>query len=95
MLDAMLKPLDVIRLSVMVDAWEPGTVATVLEIGSGSVLAEIADDDGRSLAMVTVPLDAAVALELETVAQRTQASQDVPARPGTPPVGPAATETKR
>lgn len=53
-----LKPLDVIELRVAVDAWEAGTVATVLETRPDDVLAEVSDDDGRTLDIITVPLDA-------------------------------------
>lgn len=54
-----LKPLDVIELRVAVDAWEAGTIATVLETRPDSVLAEVADEDGRTRDVITVPLDAA------------------------------------
>jgi hypothetical protein len=54
-----LKPLDVIELRVAVDAWEAGTLATVLETRSDTLLAEVADDAGRTLDVITVPLDAA------------------------------------
>ena len=64
----MLKPLDVIELRVAVDSWESGTVATVLEVATDSVLAEVSDDDGRTLDVLTVPLDAA--RRLETPKQR-------------------------
>jgi Domain of unknown function (DUF4926) len=59
----MLKPLDVIELRVAVDAWEAGTVATVLETRPDSVLAEVSDDDGRTLAIITVPSDAVRSIE--------------------------------
>lgn len=58
-----LKPLDVIELRVAVDAWEAGTIATVLETRPDSVLAEVADEDGRTRDVITVPLDAARKLE--------------------------------
>lgn len=75
----MLKPLDIIELVVAVDAWEAGTVATVLEVAPGSVLAEIADKDGRTLELLTVPAEAARRLETEDVPRRPGTSQDVPA----------------
>ena len=75
----MFAPLDVIEFRVAVDAWEPGTVATVLETGADSVLAEVADDEGRTLAVVTVPLDAAERLEGQSVPKRPEASPSVPA----------------
>jgi hypothetical protein len=59
----MFKPRDLIELRVAVDSWEAGTVATVLEVASDSVLAEIADEDGRRLDVLTVPVDAARRLE--------------------------------
>ncbi len=59
----MLKPLDVIELRVPVDSWEAGTIATVLEASTDTVLAEISDDNGRTLEILTVPLDAARRLE--------------------------------
>jgi hypothetical protein len=77
----MLKPLDVIELRVAVDAWEAGTVATVLEVMPGSVLAEIADEGGRTLEILTVPVDVARPLELDGVSKRPETSQDVPRRP--------------
>jgi hypothetical protein len=79
--DVMLKPLDVIELRVAVDAWEAGTVATVLEVLPGSVLAEVADEDGRTLEVLTVPVDAARPLDLDGVSNRPETSQDVPRRP--------------
>ncbi len=69
----MLKELDVIELRVAVDAWEAGTIATVLEVGADSVLAEVADEDGRTLDLLTVPIAAAAPLK----------GQDVPRRPKT------------
>jgi hypothetical protein len=59
----VLKPLDVIELRVAVDSWEAGTVATVLEVAPDSVLAEVADSEGRTLEVVTVPLEAAGPVE--------------------------------
>jgi hypothetical protein len=59
----MFKPLDVIKLRVAVDSWEAGTVATVLEVATDSVLAEVSDGDGRTLDVLTVPVDAARRLE--------------------------------
>lgn len=79
--DVMMKPLDVIELRVAVDAWQAGTVATVLEVLPGSVLAEIADEDGRTLEVLTVPVDAARRLGLDGVWKRPETSQDVPRRP--------------
>jgi hypothetical protein len=76
--DVMLKPLDVIELVVAVDAWEAGTVATVLEVAPGSVLAEIADEDGRTLELLAVPMDAVRGLEAEDVPRRPEPSEDVP-----------------
>jgi len=80
-LTAMFQPLDVIELRVAVDAWEPGTVATVVEVAPGSVLAEVADDDGRTLAVVTVPVDAAEHVASQSVPERPEASPSVPKRP--------------
>ncbi len=77
----MLKPLDVIELRVAVGAWEAGTVATVLEVLPGSVLAEVADEDGRTLEVLTVPVDAARPLDLDGVSKRPKTTQDVPRRP--------------
>jgi hypothetical protein len=77
MLWLMLKPLDVIELSVAVGAWEAGTIATVLEVASGSALAEVSDEDGRTLDVLTVPLEAATRL----------GGQDVPRRPGASELG--------
>lgn len=62
-LDGVLNPLDVIELRVTVDSWEAGTIATVLEVGEDTVLAEIADEDGRTLEIITVPVDATKRLE--------------------------------
>ncbi len=57
-LDGMFKPLDVIELRVGMDAWEAGTIATVLEVKDDHILAEIADNDGRTLDVITLPLAA-------------------------------------
>jgi hypothetical protein len=81
----MLKPLDVIELRTVVAGWEAGTIATVLECGPDEVLAEVADDDGRTLDVVTVPVDAALLVGDEDVPGRPETSQDVPA-----PTGPAS-----
>lgn len=80
----MLKPLDVIELRTVVAGWEAGTIATVLECAPDSVLAEVADRDGRTLDVVTVPTDAALLVGDEDVPGRPKASQTVPA-----PTGPA------
>ena len=74
----MLKELDVIELRVAVDAWEAGTVATVLEVATDSVLVEIADKAGRTLDVLTVPNGAAVPLDAENVPERPETSQNVP-----------------
>lgn len=79
--DVMLKPLDVIELRVAVDAWEAGTVATVLEVMPESVLAEIADEEGRTLKVLTVPVDAARPPDPDGVSKRPETSQAVPSRP--------------
>ena len=63
----MLKELDVIELRVAVDAWEAGTVATVLEVATDSVLVEIANEDGRTLDVLTVPNGAAAPLDARDV----------------------------
>ena len=63
----MLKALDVIELRVAVDSWEPGTIATVLEVAPGSVLAEVSDDDGRTLDILAIPVDAAKLVEGDEV----------------------------
>jgi hypothetical protein len=75
----MLRPLDVIELRVAVDAWEAGTIATVLEVAPASVLAEVSDEDGRTLDVLTVPLEAASRVEGEDVRRSPKRSQDVPA----------------
>jgi hypothetical protein len=59
----MFEPLDVIELRVAVGGWEAGTIATVLEAGGDSVLAEVADEDGRTLEIIAVPVDAARRVE--------------------------------
>jgi hypothetical protein len=55
--------LDIIELRVAVDSWAPGTVATVIEVGEDSVLAEVADQEGRTLEILTCRFDAARRLE--------------------------------
>jgi hypothetical protein len=75
----MLKPLDVIELRTVVAGWEAGTIATVLECGLDEVLAEVADDDGRTLDVVTVPADAALLVAGEDVPGRPETSRNVPA----------------
>lgn len=88
----MLKPLDVIQLRTVVDGWDAGTVATVLEVASESVLAEVADDAGRTLDVLTVPLDA---VKLTSVTGRPKTSQDVPAPPSRGSRGQLARAPKR
>lgn len=75
----MLKPLDVIELRTVVAGWEAGTIATVLECRPDAVLAEVADDDGRTLDVVTVPMDAALLVADEDVPGRPETSRNVPA----------------
>ena len=85
----MLKPLDVIELRTVVAGWEAGTIATALECGPDEVLAEVADHDGRTLDVVTVPVDAVLLVGDEEVPGRPETSQDVPAptSPASPPRG--------
>ena len=73
----MLSELDVIELRVAVDSWQPGTVATVLEVRSDSVLAEVADADGRTLDTVVVPLAAIAPSESADISGRPRMSEDV------------------
>jgi hypothetical protein len=75
----MLKPLDVIELSVAIDTWDAGTIATALEVASGSALAEVSDQDGRTLDVLAVPLEAARRLEGQDVPRCPKTSEDVPA----------------
>ena len=78
----MFQPLDVIELRVAVDSWEAGTVATVLEVADGSLLAEVADEHGRTLEVLTVPVEAARVGSAEDVPGRPRTSSDLPsARP--------------
>lgn len=76
----MLKPLDVIQLRVTVDAWDAGTVATVLEATADRVLAEVADDDGRTLDVISVPVDAATRLDGADSAGHPRTSADISGR---------------
>ena len=55
----MLKPLDVIELRVGVDSWQAGTTGTVLEVAADSALVEIADEHGRTLSTIAIPVDVA------------------------------------
>jgi hypothetical protein len=73
----VFEPLDVIELRVAVDSWEAGTIATVLEVADGSLLAEVADEHGRTLEVLTVPVEAASAVSAEDVPGRPRTSQDV------------------
>ncbi len=82
----MLKPLDVIEFRTVVAGWEAGTIATVLESAPDTVLAEVSDENGRTLDVVTVPVDAAVLVEDEDVPGRPETSRNVPAPTG--PVSP-------
>jgi hypothetical protein len=74
----MVSELDVIELRVAVDAWEAGTLATVLEVRSDTVLAEVADSHGRTLDTLVVPIDAARWVKPGTSSKRPETSQDVP-----------------
>jgi hypothetical protein len=76
----MLKPLDVIQLRVTVDAWDAGTVATVLEATADRVLAEVADDDGRTLDVISVPTDAATRIDSDDGARPLRTSSDISGR---------------
>jgi hypothetical protein len=73
----MLKPLDVIQLRVAVDAWEAGTVATVLEATPDRVLAEVADNDGRTLDVISMPVDAAAHIDGDNGAGQLRTSSDI------------------
>lgn len=75
----MLKPLDVIELRTVVAGWEAGTIATVLECASDSVLAEVSDGEGRTLDVVTVPIDAAALADGADVPKGPERSRKVPA----------------
>ena len=81
----MLKELDVIELRVAVDAWEAGTVATVLEVATDSELVEIANEDGRTLDVLTVPNGAAAPLDARNVPERPRTSRRVQRPIPTPP----------
>ena len=70
----MLKPLDVIELRVAVDSWQEGTIATVLEVAPARVLAEVADENGTTLEILTVPVQAARRLEPQDVPRRSNTS---------------------
>ena len=74
----MFQPLDVIELRVAVDSWDAGTVATVLEVADGSALAEVADEHGTTLEVLTVPLDAASVVLAADVSGGPRPSQDIP-----------------
>lgn len=76
--DVMFQPLDVIELRVAVDAWEAGTVGTVLEVADGTVLAEIADERGGTLEVLTIPVEAVRSVSAEDGPER---SHDVRVRP--------------
>ena len=73
----MLSELDVIELRVAVDSWESGTVATVLEVRSDSVLAEVADAKGRTLDTVVVPLAAIAPARSADISGHSRMSEDV------------------
>lgn len=79
-LDGMLKPLDVIQLRVTVDAWDAGTVATVLEADTDRVLAEVADGDGRTLDVISVPVDAAIRIDSDNGGGHLRTSSDTTGR---------------
>ena len=76
----MVSELDVIELRVAVDSWQAGTVATVLEVGPDTVLAEVAAADGRTLETLVVPIGAARRIEPGEVSKRPKTSQNIPAR---------------
>jgi hypothetical protein len=74
----MVSELDVIELRVAIDAWEAGMIATVLEAGADTVLAEVADADGRTLETLVVPIEAVRRVERGDVSKRPKPSQAVP-----------------
>lgn len=53
----MAEPLEVVELRVESDGWAAGTTGTVVEVLDEGVIVEIADDDGRTLALLSLPED--------------------------------------
>lgn len=54
----MISVLDGVELRVSTGRWRAGTVGTVVEVFDDGVMVEIADKDGRTLEILSVPLDA-------------------------------------
>ena len=61
----MADVLDVVGLLIASGRWEPGTVGTVIEAFDDGALVEIsADEDGRTLDLLSVPYDAIHPVEI-------------------------------
>jgi uncharacterized protein DUF4926 len=50
--------LDVVELRVVSGRWPAGTVGTVVEVFSDGVMVEIADEQGRGIDFLELPMDA-------------------------------------
>lgn len=74
-----MKELDVIELQSSIGSWKAGTKGTVLELWDGSALVEIANGDGETLELLTVPVDAAKVVWSVDAQERPEVSRNVAA----------------
>jgi hypothetical protein len=56
----------VVRLRVPSDEWDAGTEGTVLEVLEDTALVEIADEEGRTRDLISVPVDAVTPVAAQT-----------------------------
>jgi hypothetical protein len=78
-LDGVISELDVIELRLPVGDWDAGTRGTVHEVRSDALLVEIADEDGVTRDLITVPVNAASVVWSMDEHRRSETPQDVSA----------------
>lgn len=75
----MIAELDVIELRLPIGQWAAGTRGTVHEVRRDALLVEIADEDGVTRDLISVPVDAARVVWSIDEHGRSGASQDISA----------------
>jgi hypothetical protein len=80
-LDGVIAELDVVELRLPVGSWNVGTRGTVHEVRPDALLVEIADEDGVTRDLITVPVDAARVVWSMDEHRGSEPSENVPARP--------------
>jgi len=82
-LDGVIGELDVIELRLPVGPWDAGTRGTVHGVRPDALLVEISGDDGETLDLITVPIDAAELVWSMDEHGGSEPSRSVPERPET------------